>query len=290
VTIWLSRSIPPALLRSFAGMIAMWSLCGGFAAAAQPDPAANAVFDTYIHSLESRLAEQHQSTDEFLAPVNLPEAEARLRKGEFLIENLTPNPPLELPGALLFHWRGTAFVPGASAADFERLLRDFSSYPKYFAPQVLQASILSQDGDHLQTRLRIRQKHVITVVLDSTYDVTFARLDPLHGYSLSRSTHISEIEGEGTPNEHALSPAQAHGFLWRLNTYWTREERDGGLYLQIESVSLTRSIPTGLGWMVRPFVESIPRESLEFTLHSAVNALHKQPAAPESPDQPAPKS
>jgi len=30
--------------------------------------------------------------------------------------------------------------------------------------------------------------------------------------------------------------------------------------------SLTRSIPTGLGWMVGPFVTSIPKESLTFTL------------------------
>ncbi len=68
-----------------------------------------------------------------------------------------------------------------------------------------------------------------------------------------------------------MSPSEEHGFLWRLNTYWSYEERDGGLYMQIESVSLTRSIPNGLAWIIRPFVESIPRESLEFTLRAACN-------------------
>lgn len=271
-------------------MIALGVLSGVSPAFAQPDQAANAGFDTYIRALESRLAQQHRNADSFVAPVTLPDADARLRKGELLIENLTPNPAPDLPGTLLFHWRGTAFVPGASAAEFEKILRDFNAYPKYFSPQVLQASILSREGGHLKARMRVRQHHVITVVLDTTYDVTFGGLDAQHGYSLSRSTQISEIEGAGTPSEHALSPAQAHGFLWRLNTYWSREERDGGLYLQIESVSLTRSIPTGLAWIVRPFVESIPRESLDFTLHSAVKGLQKQPAAPETPDQPAPKS
>ena len=72
-----------------------------------------------------------------------------------------------------------------------------------------------------------------------------------------------------------MTPAQEHGFLWRLNTYWSYEERDGGLYLQIESVSLTRAIPPGLGWAIGPFVESVPRESLEFTLHAACDALRK---------------
>jgi hypothetical protein len=78
-----------------------------------------------------------------------------------------------------------------------------------------------------------------------------------------------------TGAERTLSANEDHGFLWRLNTYWSYAELDGGLYLQIEAVSLTRSIPRGVGWAVQPYVESIPRESLEFTLRSACNALRK---------------
>jgi hypothetical protein len=121
----------------------------------------------------------------------------------------------------------------------------------------------------------VRQKHVITVVMDTAYDVTFARLDAQHGYSISRSTQISEIDAAGTASERVLRSSQEHGFLWRLNTYWSYQQRDGGLYMQIESVSLTRSIPTGLGWLIGPFVESVPRESLEFTLRATCNALRK---------------
>jgi hypothetical protein len=61
--------------------------------------------------------------------------------------------------------------------------------------------------------------------------------------------------------------------LWRLNTYWRLLERDGGTYLQCESISLSRGIPTGLGWLVGPFVTSIPRESLAFTLETTANRL-----------------
>lgn len=122
--------------------------------------------------------------------------------------------------------------------------------------------------------MRVRQRHVITVVMDTAYDISFGRLDMQHGFSVSQSTQIAEIDASGT-GEHALDAKQEHGFLWRLNTYWTYEERDGGLYMQIESVSLTRSIPSGLGWAVRPFVEIVPRESLEFTLRSTCNALRR---------------
>ena len=103
----------------------------------------------------------------------------------------------------------------------------------------------------------------------------FGRLDGAHGYSFSRSTKMAEISSAGTKEEHALSGDEEHGFLWRQNTYWSYEERDGGLAMQIESVSLTRSIPAGLGWAVGPFVESVPRDSLEFTLRSVCSALHR---------------
>jgi hypothetical protein len=123
--------------------------------------------------------------------------------------------------------------------------------------------------------MRVKQKHVITVVMDTAYDIEFGRIDAGHGWSISRSTQIDEVENAGTKKEHVLSPADQHGFLWRLNSYWTFEERDGGLYIQVESVSLTRSIPSGLGWVIGPFVESVPRESLEFTLRATRNALHR---------------
>ena len=244
--------------------------------AAEPAPGAITAFNSYIGALESRLAQQHTSRDAFLAHDGIhPENESRLRRGELIIERLSPTDGSNLPGAMLHHWRGTAFVPGARAADCARLLRDFSAYPQHFSPQVLQARVLTQQDDRLQASMRVRQHHVITVVMDTAYDVTFGQLDPQHGYSISRSTKISEIDSPGTPTERTLNPSEEHGFLWRLNTYWSYEERDGGLYMQIESVSLTRSIPSGLGWAVRPFVESVPRESLEFTLRSVANALRR---------------
>jgi hypothetical protein len=175
----------------------------------------------------------------------------------------------------LHHWRGTAFVPGGNVAGFERLLKDFNAYPQRFFPQVLQAKVLTQNGDQLQAKMRVRQKHVLTVVFDTTYDVAFGQLDAQHGYSTSRSARIAEIGSPGTAGEHTLDANAEHGFLWRQNTYWSYEERDGGLYIQIESLSLSRSIPAGLGWALHAYVESVPRESLEFTLLSACNAMRK---------------
>lgn len=243
---------------------------------ADPSPPAASAFDSYIGTVESRLAAQHRAQNTFLAPLaSAPQSDARLRRGELIVDKLTPSTPPATPGAMLHHWRGTAFVPGVTAADFLRVTRNFGAYPQYFAPQVLQAKVLAQRDDRLQASMRVRQHHIVTVVFDIASDIAYGRLDAQHQYSIAHSTKISEIDAPGTAQEHALGPNENHGYLWRLNTYWTYEERDGGLYMQIESVSLTRSIPAGLGWLIGPFIESVPRESLEFTLRSTCDALRK---------------
>jgi hypothetical protein len=239
--------------------------------AAQSTPEANAAFNSYIGRIEARLDAQHRSAGAFLAPVDF----ARLRQGELITAQLTTGAGTELPGALLHDWYGTAFIPGGKAADFERVMKNFEAYPKVYWPQVLRAKVLEHDGDHFQVTMRVQQKHVLTVVMDTAYDITFGRLDAQHGYSISRSTQIAEIDSPGTTYERVLGPGEEHGFLWRMNTYWSYEERDGGLYIQIESVSLSRSIPIGLGWAIGPFIESVPRGSLEFTLRSTSVALRR---------------
>jgi len=242
--------------------------------AADPAPAAVSAFNSYIEKLEARLAQQHRSPSTFIAPV-ASDSEARLRRGELIVEKITPSNSPDLPGAMLHHLRGTAFVPGAKAADFERLMKNFNAYPQYYSPQLLRTKVLGQQGDRFQAMMRVRQVHIITVVMDMAYDIAFAHLDAQHGYSIAHSTKISEIDAPGTSHERTLGPGEDHGFLWRLDTYWSYEERDGGLYMQIESVSLTRSIPRGLAWAVEPFVENVPRESLEFTLRSTCTALRR---------------
>jgi hypothetical protein len=237
----------------------------------EPTAAATAQFDSYVAAVEARLAQEHRSPEEFMARVD----RAQLRRGQPIIERLTP-PHADGHGALFHDWRGSAYVAGAKASDLDRVIRDFGGYPHVFAPQVVRARILRRDDDdHVQAEMRVRQKHVITVVMDMTYDIAYGRLDAQHGYSVSRSTKIAEIADASTAKERALSPQEQHGFLWRLNSYWSYEEGDGGLYMQIESVTLTRSIPTGLGWIVGPFVESVPRESVEFTLRSVCDALRR---------------
>ena len=235
-----------------------WSECP----AGEPPAAAVLVFNHYVVQMERRLDAEHHAASELH------------RRGKGMsIERVDDAERESAPGAMIHHWRGSAFAAGGKAADFERVMHNFGGYSNYFAPEVLRAKVLSRHGDTFAVSIRVRQKHIITVVMDISYDVNFDRLDAHRGWSTSRSTRSAEITGEGTAGERALSSEEEHGFIWRQNTYWTYEERDGGLYLQLESVSMSRAIPKGLAWAVQPFVETVPRESLEFTLQATCDAI-----------------
>jgi len=95
-------------------------------------------------------------------------------------------------------------------------------------------------------------------------------------YSESHGTRIAQVDHAGEPDERQLPPGKGGGYLWRLDSYWRYQQSGRGVYVQCEAVSLTRDIPTGLHWLIGPFVESIPRESLAFTLESTRAAVFHQ--------------
>lgn len=229
---------------------------------------ANATFDRYVATLESQLDQQHRSTEHFLATSDRSRSE---HSKDLLLEKVVAAKKAD--GGMIHHWRGTLFVPGATAADFLRVMQDPNRFSTLYSPQVLRSRLVGHRGDAFDVEMRLSYRKVLKVTLDTRYDVEYGRLDPAHGYSLSQSTRISEIADANTPQEHALAAGEDHGFLWRLNTYWSYAQVADGLWLQCETVSLTRDIPFGLHWAVEPFVSSVPRESLEFTLSATRNAL-----------------
>ena len=70
-----------------------------------------------------------------------------------------------------------------------------------------------------------------------------------------------------------MQPGTGHGFLWRLNVYWLIQPRPEGVYLEGRAISLSRDIPFGLSLVVKPFLTSVPRESLQETLEDTIRAL-----------------
>ncbi len=150
---------------------------------------------------------------------------------------------------------------------------------------MIRSKLLARDGDNFKVYLRLKRKYVVTAVFDTEYDVRYAKLNSTRAVSQSRSTHIEEIQNAGESNEHKIAPADDHGYLWRLNSYWRFEQANGGVFIQCEAISLSRDVPEGLGWAVGPFIEQIPRESLRFTLQATRAALPKKYVSSSAKDE-----
>jgi hypothetical protein len=249
------------------------------AAAAELQPRTAAAFERYVRATEARL----DGAGPFLWIDSLPQAQRQsrldeIRRGGLAIERLTAREngrEIEIPDGLVHHWVGTTFVPGASVDEVVRLLTDYDAHARIYAPRVARSKLIDRRGDVYRFSLRFVMQKVITVVVNSDYQGRFVRPSRDRADGRFRSTRIAEVENPDTPGERELPVGRDGGYLWRLNTYWRLLERDGGTYLQCESVSLTRGIPMGLGWLIGPFVTSIPRESLAFTLETTAREVRK---------------
>jgi hypothetical protein len=153
------------------------------------------------------------------------------------------------------------------------VVEDYDRHAAYYGPDVAQAKMVEHRGDDFKVHYRLRKKKIITIILDTDYDVHRKFLDAARAFSNSYSTRIAQVENAGERDERELPPGKDGGFLWRLDSYWRFFDSGRGVYVQCEAISLTRDIPVGLDWLIGPFVESVPKESLEFTLHSTRAAV-----------------
>jgi hypothetical protein len=211
-----------------------------------------------------------------LAEEQRAEAYAALKRGEVKLQKLEirdNNKPIPCPGGLIHHWTGVVFIPGAKLEDVLTVLEDYNKHSMYYAPDVERSKIESRAGDHFRIFLRFRRHKVITVVLNTEHDVDYFHDAPGRAHSRSSAVRIAEVENAGKSDEREKTPGDDGGYLWRMETWWRMEERDGGVYVQSEVASLTRDIPTGFGWMIGPFVTGIPKETLTFTLEATRKAV-----------------
>jgi hypothetical protein len=251
-----------------------------------PSPQALAAFDKYVAQSEAHIRQEESSPDTFLGvdayPSPNPDAlAARLRRGEIVITSggITP---VSVPGGLVHHWIGMVFIPQTSIAQVFDILQNYDQMARYYSPDVAASHLIKRHGDDFQVSMRLREHKIITVVLDGLYDVKYGQLDPEHQFCVSRSMQMVEVsddrDSQSTDAVHSDDSSESragadHGFLWRTNAYWRFQQADDGVFVEFESISLSRDVPTGWGWLIEPFIREIPRESLVFTLRATRKAV-----------------
>ena len=264
-----------------------------FAAAAQVEardlqPKTVAAFDRYVALTEKRMADTGQP---FLHVDGKPEAERRaalklLRGGDYVIERLQTRDggkEIDIDDGMVHHWVGVVFVPGGTVDQAVALLQDYNRHGDIYKPNVQRSKVIERDGDRFRVFLRFYTKQVLTVVVNSEHEARFTRDAPDRASSRIRSTRIAEVENPGTKEEREKPVDRGEGYLWRLNSYWRFQQRDGGVYVQCESISLSRDLPPIVGVLIKPFVTSVPRETLEFTLETTRTTLAAQQSGKPRP-------
>ncbi len=178
------------------------------------------------------------------------------------------NNQINVQDGIVHHRYGSIFIPGAKMPDVLSWVQNFDQYEAYFT-EVEKSKMVSHNGDGFDIFLRLtRTKLGITVHYNTDYTFTFRHHDNARTSGRMISTRIAEIEGVGTRNEKEKSPGRDSGYFWRSNFYWRYLEEKDGTFLECESVSLSREVPFGLGFLFRSFVESIAEETVENVLIS----------------------
>jgi hypothetical protein len=268
-------------------LIVLQTAMPGNASAEQLRPATLDAFDRYVQLSESEISSADANNAAFLWIDRLPasrraEFAPKLARGEVLIESLeslSNRKTISVPHGMIHDWIGTVFIPGATLRQTLAFEENYDQHEAIFQPDVVRSKILSHQGDDFVIYYRLRKQKIITSILDTDHSVHYHVVDATHAISGSHTTRIQEVENAGTPSEKLRPVGDDDGFLWRMQTYWRFQEKDGGTYVECRSISLTRDIPEGLGWLVGPFVKSIPQESLTFTLGKTRSALLQQSGA-----------
>ena len=217
-------------------------------------PESDRAFDAYIKIAESQLDwHTHIALDKNLSVTIAPAA---------------PNPTVDLPGAIIHDWAGAVFVPHTTVEKALTVLQSYDDYKRIYTPQVTESKLYGHQGNHWQSYLKLYKRALLPAIFDTEYDVEYRELARMRWAVLSRSTKVAEIDGG-----QVLPVGTGHGYLWRLNAYWLLEQRPEGVYLECRAISMSRDIPLGLAWAIKPLIVSLPRDSLQQTLDATARAL-----------------
>ena len=241
--------------------------------AADLKPATVVAYEKYVSQREKAIARDRLQAPRFLWLEQSPERLRQARAGQVVIDDWEGGPSRDIPDGMIQDWIGGIFIPGATLAQTLALVQDYDNHRRYYAPEVIDSRLIERNGDLFRIHLRVLKKKVITAVLDTEHEVRYFTLNEHRAHSRSASTRIVEIDDFGESTQRELPPGDDHGFLWRWNSYWRFDQRDGGVYVECESISLSRDIPFGLSFVVEPIIRSLPRESLRNTLENTRRAV-----------------
>jgi hypothetical protein len=242
--------------------------------AAELQPGTLMAWDAYLKEADFHMQQRAARSAPFLWIDESTDRAARVRSGEVVVVPVVGHGTEEVPNGLVHDWIGTVFIPGATIDGLLAVVHDYDHYKRLYRPVVTSSRTLAC-ADAGQEFQMVWQRKVVFVsaAMQGHYQAHDTMLDAHRGYSVADAVEVREIADYGRPGQRLLPADTGNGFIWRIRSVARFEERDGGVYLELEAIALTRDIPASVAWMVNPVVNHLSFNSLTTTLRQTRDAV-----------------
>jgi hypothetical protein len=233
-----------------------------------------AAWQAYLNEADLRMQERVKGPAPFLWMDASPGRAARVRRGEVVIAPVVGHGTEAVPNGLVHDWIGAVFIPGATVDTLLAVVHDYDNYQKVYRPVVISSRTVAC-AETSQEFQMVWQRKVLFVkaAMQGHYHAHDVVIDAHRGYSVAEAVEVREIVDYGHPEQRLLPPDSGNGFIWRIRSAARFAERDGGVYLELEAIALTRDVPASVAWMVNPVVNHISVGSLTTTLRQTRDAV-----------------
>jgi hypothetical protein len=244
------------------------------AKAATLNPATVIAWDDYLQTANANLQDRVRRGGSFLWTFENAERAAKVRSGEIVVAPGPAQNPKKVPGGLIHHWIGAVFVPNLELANVLEVTRDYEHYKDFYRPSVVESRVIARNGsDDRFSMLLMNKAFFLKTALDADYEASNVRLDDHRFYAISRTTRVQEVEDYGQPGEYRKPEGEGSGYVWELYSIARLEQRDDGVYVEMEAIALSRDIPAAVRLVVDPIVRRVSRNSLLTSLQKTEEAV-----------------
>jgi hypothetical protein len=241
---------------------------------AEPKQETLRAWDDYIRTIDLNTVERIAGSRPYLWVDDSPEMQRRVQHGELVVTN---HDPRKVPQGMIHHWVGAMFVPNVALDQVMRVLNGYDRYSEMYKPLIRKIAVLDRDGDTVKLNVLAVQKALsVTAAVETDEEIRLIRPTPNRAFIKADAVRIQEIADYGQPSEHPFPEARRPGYVWRAVVVQRLEQRDGGVYVELETVSLSRGIPIEVRWLIKPLTDDLPRKMMTDMLNATRAAVQQQ--------------
>jgi hypothetical protein len=232
-------------------------------------------WDAYVQTANSQMVDRTHGP--FLWVDEVPDRSHSVHDGKILVSPIGQQNPKPVPSGLIHDWIGAAFIPDAKLEDVLSAARDYVHYKEFYKPNVIDSKSLGSAGACDKYSILLANHEIVaSTALQGEYEACYHQLDGRRWYSIAYTTRVQEIWHYAQPGAQELPCDQGSGYIWRLYSFARFEERDGGVYVELEAIILSRDIPVAVRWLVNPIVRRVSKNAMTTSLRQMEEAVRSR--------------